>query len=75
MSKLGMTFNGKKITSSSQFKREFEKAARQAGQKAFEDHVRRAAPPGVRVSKTLKGYKLEGPEAKVERTLRKLGHK
>jgi len=71
MIKVGMNFNGKKITSSSQLKREFELAAR----KAMDNQVRRAAPPGVRVSKTAKGYKIEGPEATVERMMKKLGHK
>jgi diketogulonate reductase-like aldo/keto reductase len=70
MIKIGMTFNGKTVTSSSQLKREFEKAAR----KALDENVRRAAPAGVRVSKTAKGYKLEGSEAKVKRALKKLGH-
>jgi hypothetical protein len=71
MIKIGMSFNGKTITSSSQLKRELERAAR----KAMDDQVRRAAPPGVRVSKTAKGYKVGGPEAGVERMMTKLGHK
>ncbi len=71
MIKVGMRFNGKSVTSSSQLKRELEKATRQA----FDDHVRRAAPSGVRVSKTFRGYKVEGPEAKVKLTMKKLGHK
>lgn len=68
---MGMSFNGRKISSSSQLKREIEKAAKQA----FDDHVRRAAPAGVRISKTSRGYKVEGSEAKVERMMKKLGHK
>jgi hypothetical protein len=71
MIKVSMSFNGKKITSSSQFKRELERSAR----KAMDEQVRRATPPGVRVSKTAKGYKVEGPEATVERMMKKLGHK
>ena len=71
MIKMGMTFNGKKITSSDQLKREFQKAAREA----LDKEVRRAAGPGVRVSKTAKGYKLEGSEDKVKRTLKRLGHR
>jgi hypothetical protein len=68
MLKIGMTFNGKKITSSTQLKREFEKAARQA----LGEKIRRSAPPGVRVSPTGRGFKLEGQQEKVERTLKKL---
>jgi hypothetical protein len=70
MIKVGMTFNGKKITSSSQLKREFEQAAR----KALDAEVRRNAPAGVRVSRTAKGYKIEGPEDRVKRMMKKLGN-
>jgi hypothetical protein len=71
MIKMGMTFNGKPITSSGQLKREFEQAAR----KAMDENIRRAAQPGVRVSKTRDGYQFEGSEAAVERTIKKLGSK
>ena len=64
-----LTFNGKPITSSSQFRREFEKAAKGA----IDRHVRSAAPPGVRVRKTSKGYTAEGREADIERMVKRLG--
>jgi biotin operon repressor len=69
MFKTSMTFNGKKITSAAQLGREFKKAARNA----VEEQVRRTAQPGVRVSKTRDGYKLEGPQEAIERTMIKLG--
>ena len=71
MIKFGVSFNGKKITSSSQLKREFEQAAR----KALDNEVRRARPAGVRVSKTTKGYKIEGSEEEVGQMMKKLGDK
>ncbi len=71
MIKMGLTFNGKPITSTAQFRREFQEVAR----KALGDHVKRTAQPGVRVSKTRDGYKLEGPKMAVERTMKKLGAK
>ena len=71
MIKVGMTFNGKKITSSAQLKREFERAAR----KALDTEIRKAAPPGVRLSKAAKGYKIEGSEAGVRRMMKRLGYK
>jgi len=69
MFRIGMTFNGKKITSSGQLKREFQLAAR----KALDESVKRAAPPGVRVTKARGGYKVQGPQKAVERMMKKLG--
>jgi hypothetical protein len=70
MFKVGMSFNGKRITSSAQMKREIERATRQA----LDTQVRRSAGPGVQVTKTQEGYKLAGSEAGVKRALKKLGH-
>jgi hypothetical protein len=63
-----MTFNGKRITSSGQLSREFEKSITAA----VDRRVRTAAPPGVRVKKTPTGYVAEGDEKGIQRMLKRL---
>ncbi|MFN3857311.1 MAG: hypothetical protein ACK4RV_06125 [Caulobacter sp.] len=63
-----MTFNGRRITSSSQLKRELERSF----DKAIERHVRSAAPPSVRLRKTPEGFIAEGSEDEISRMVRRL---
>jgi len=65
MIRSGLTFNGKRIALSSQLRREFEKS--------IETQVRRAAPPGVRVTKTAKGFEAKGSADAMARMVKRLG--
>lgn len=66
--KIGMTFNGRKVTSTSQLSRELTKAA----ERALENGIRKAAGPGVRVTRTPDGYLAEGPSDQIDRLTRRL---
>lgn len=63
-----LTFNGRPITSQGQLRREFEKSMLAA----VDRHVRSAVPPGVKLTKTSKGYKAEGDATAIERMVRRL---
>lgn len=63
-----MTFDGRSISSSGQLKRELERSVMDYVDKL----VRRAAPPGVRVTKTRDGYKAEGSANDIERMVKRL---
>lgn len=61
--KLEMKINGRKVTSSSQIKRELTKAV----EKHAETTLKRAAGPGVRLKKVAGGFVAEGDADDIER--------
>lgn len=62
-----MTVNGKHITSAGQLSRELEKSLRQA----VDRQIKAAAPPGVTVRKTSRGYIAEGTPDAIERMVKR----
>lgn len=61
------TFNGRNITSPGQLSRELEKSVRAA----VDHRIKSAAPPGVRLRKTSKGYVAEGSADNIERMMKR----
>lgn len=63
-----MKINGRKVTSASQIERELTKAA----ERAVEDGIRKAAGPGVRITKTREGYIAEGSPDQIDQLTRRI---
>lgn len=68
MVKMEMRLNGRKITSTSQLKRE----VRRNLEKHVEDSLKKAAGPGVRHKKTRDGYVFEGTPEQIQRMRQRL---
>jgi hypothetical protein len=64
-----LTFNGKAMTSPGQFSRELEKTIRAT----VDQHVKSAAPPGVKLRKTREGYIAEGDADDIQKMVKRLG--
>jgi len=61
-------FNGRKITSSSQFEREIKKSMN----KHVEKELRKAVGAGTRLKKTKDGFVVEGSPQQIERIKKRL---
>ena len=69
MVKMETRFNGRTITSASQFEREIKRST----ERHVEDRLNRAAGPGVRMKKkTRDGYVFEGTPEQIERMRQRL---
>ncbi len=64
-----MRFNGRKVTSSGQFEREFKRSL----EKHTQSVLRKAAGPGLRMKKNRNEYVFEGTHEQIERMRRRLG--
>ncbi|QDL90989.1 hypothetical protein FDP22_03795 [Paroceanicella profunda] len=68
MARIEMRFNGRKITSGAQLRRELTRSM----EKHVEDSLKKAAGPGVRMKKTREGYTFEGSPDQIERMKKRL---
>lgn len=63
MAGIEMRFNGRKITSASQFQRELTRSM----ERQVENNLKKAVGPGVRMKKTRDGYTFEDTPEQIER--------
>lgn len=68
MARIEMRFNGRKITSAAQLRRDLTRSI----EKHVEDSLKKAAGPGVRMNKTSGGYTFEGTPEQIERFKKRL---
>lgn len=75
MFKLEMRIDGRKITSNAQLQNEMKRMQKDIEvrmEKGFEDSLKKAAGPGVQVTKTREGYRLQGKPEQVRREKKRL---
>ena len=75
MFKLEMRINGRKITSNAQLQNEMKRMQKDIEvrmEKGFEDSLEKAAVPGVLVTKTQDGYRLQGTPEQIKRATKRL---
>jgi len=63
-----MRLNGRKITSQGQLERELKRSI----EKQIEDGLKKAAGPGVHMTKIRDGYSFEGSPEQIERMRKRL---
>ena len=75
MFKLEMRIDGRKITSNAQLRNEMKRMQKDMEvrvEKGFEDSLKKAAGPGVQVTKTRDGYRLQGAPEQIKRATKRL---
>lgn len=70
-----MRINGRKITSNAQLRNELKRRQKDIEvrvQKRFEERLKNAAGPGVQMTKTQDGYRLQGTPEQIKRATKRL---